>query len=65
MTEATLLEWVSPDGARVETGDIIFRIEMEKSDADCEAPASGILRHLVEPGDVHQVGGKIGEIVAE
>ncbi|MCA1843818.1 MAG: dihydrolipoamide acyltransferase [Actinobacteria bacterium] len=63
MTEATLLEWVVPDGSAVTAGDLLYRIETDKVESDCEAPASGMVRQTVEPGGVHAVGAVIGEIV--
>jgi pyruvate/2-oxoglutarate dehydrogenase complex dihydrolipoamide acyltransferase (E2) component len=63
MTEATLLEWVVPDGSAVNAGDLLYRIETDKVETDCEAPASGTVRQTVEPGGVHAVGTVIGEIV--
>lgn len=63
MTEATLLEWAVPDGSAVEAGEVLYRLETDKVETDCEAPASGTVRHGVEPGGVHPVGTVIGEIV--
>jgi pyruvate/2-oxoglutarate dehydrogenase complex dihydrolipoamide acyltransferase (E2) component len=63
MTEATLLEWVVPDGSAVTAGDVLYRIETDKVESDCEAPASGTVRQAVEPGGVDAVGTVIGEIV--
>ena len=64
MTEATLLEWVVPDGAPVAAGDVLYRIETDKVETDCEAPVSGTIRQTVEPGGVFPVGTVIGEILA-
>ena len=63
MTEATLLEWVVPDGATVAAGDVLYRIETDKVETDCEAPTAGTIRQTVEPGGTHPVGAVIGEIV--
>ena len=63
MTEATLLEWVVPDGAAVAAGDVLYRIETDKVETDCEAPTSGTVRQTVEPGGIHPVGAVIGEII--
>jgi pyruvate/2-oxoglutarate dehydrogenase complex dihydrolipoamide acyltransferase (E2) component len=62
MTEATLLEWVVPDGGTVAAGDVLYRLETDKVETECEAPVSGIVRHGVEPGGIHAVGDVIGEI---
>jgi pyruvate/2-oxoglutarate dehydrogenase complex dihydrolipoamide acyltransferase (E2) component len=63
MTEATLLEWAVPDGATVAVGDVLYRIETDKVETDCEAPAAGTVRQTTEPGGVHPVGTVIGEII--
>lgn len=63
MTEATLLEWVVPDGATVAAGDVLYRIETDKVETDCEAPTAGTVRQTVEPGGTLPVGAVIGEIV--
>ena len=63
MTEATLLEWTVPDGATVAAGDVLYRIETDKVETDCEAPTAGTVRQTVEPGGIHPVGAVIGEIV--
>lgn len=63
MQEATLLEWVVPDGACVAAGDVLYRIETDKVETDCEATAAGTVRQTVAAGGVHPVGAVIGEIV--
>ncbi|MGH9008665.1 MAG: biotin/lipoyl-containing protein [Acidimicrobiia bacterium] len=62
MTEATLLDWVVPDGGTVQAGDVLYRIETDKVETDCEAPTAGVVRHKAEPGEVCAVGAVIGEI---
>ena len=63
MTEATLLEWMVDDGAVVVAGEVIFRLETDKVENDCEAPVAGVVRHKAEPGEVYAVGAVIGEIL--
>jgi len=46
MQSGTLLEWCVPLGAAVTRGQCIARIEFEKAEAELEAPASGVLRHV-------------------
>jgi pyruvate dehydrogenase E2 component (dihydrolipoamide acetyltransferase) len=43
MKEATINEWLHPDGAWVEKGEPLFLLENEKSIVEVEAPASGKL----------------------
>ena len=62
MTEGTLVEWVAADGATVAAGDVLYRLETDKVENDCEAPVAGILRHRAEPGEVYPVGTVIAEI---
>jgi pyruvate/2-oxoglutarate dehydrogenase complex dihydrolipoamide acyltransferase (E2) component len=63
MQEATLLEWNVADGATVTAGDVLYRIETDKVETDCEAPASGIVRQQAQTGEVYKVGTVIGEVV--
>lgn len=50
MREGTVLEYRVRPGDRVAKGQIILRIESEKTEVEIEAPASGVIRHLyVEP----------------
>lgn len=63
MEEGTLTEWLVDDGAQVEEGQAIYSLESDKSINEVEAPASGTLRILVEPGDEPvKVGTKLAEI---
>ena len=58
MTEGVVEEWYIADGDRVETGELLYRLETEKVNLDVDAEASGIVKHLVAegvtmaPGDV-------------
>ena len=63
MTEATLVEWVVGEGEAVEAGALLYRIETDKVETDCEAATSGTVRQTAGPGGVHPVGAVIGEIV--
>jgi len=57
MTEAVLLAWAKQPGDAVSAGDVVAEIETDKTTAELEAPASGILgRHRFAPGDVVPVG---------
>jgi pyruvate/2-oxoglutarate dehydrogenase complex dihydrolipoamide acyltransferase (E2) component len=62
MDEATLTEWLVADGGAVTEGEPLYAIESEKSVQEIEAPASGTLRVIKEPGEIYQVGTVIGEI---
>jgi pyruvate dehydrogenase E2 component (dihydrolipoamide acetyltransferase) len=46
MKEGTVLEWLARPGDAVARGQIVLRIESEKTEVDVESPASGVLRHV-------------------
>ena len=62
MSEGTLTEWLVDDGAAVSEGALIYSLETEKSVQEIEAPVSGVLRRVGEPGTLYQVGDLIGHI---
>jgi pyruvate/2-oxoglutarate dehydrogenase complex dihydrolipoamide acyltransferase (E2) component len=62
MTEATLTEWLIPNGGTVTEGQPLFAIESEKSVEEIEAPASGLLRVIKDVGEVYPVGTVLAEI---
>lgn len=62
-TEATFVEWLVADGARVAEDDALYTVETEKVETEIASAASGILRHgTVEPGEVYEVGTQVGVI---
>jgi pyruvate dehydrogenase E2 component (dihydrolipoamide acetyltransferase) len=63
MTEATLIEWVKGDGASVEAGDVVCRIETDKVEQEIEAPVPGVLRTKAQEGELYQVGDPLAEII--
>jgi pyruvate dehydrogenase E2 component (dihydrolipoamide acetyltransferase) len=65
MTEGTLAQWLVPDGAPVEKGQTIFRMLTEKINAEVEAEASGVLRHLVPEDSTVPAGAVVGCILAQ
>ncbi len=62
MTEGTIVEWLVADGAPVTAGQPIYVLETDKTEAEIEAPASGVLRIAADPGEPLEVGTPIGEI---
>jgi pyruvate/2-oxoglutarate dehydrogenase complex dihydrolipoamide acyltransferase (E2) component len=56
MTEGTVAEWLVPNGAQVEEGQVLYALEAEKTTQEIEAPASGALTILVEAGTEAAVG---------
>jgi pyruvate/2-oxoglutarate dehydrogenase complex dihydrolipoamide acyltransferase (E2) component len=62
MTEGTVTEWLAPNGAHVEQGQVIYVLEAEKATQEIEAPASGTLTIQVEAGTEAEVGTVLGSI---
>lgn len=62
MTEGTITEWLVEDGAPVTAGQPLYRLETDKTDAEIEAPATGVLRIEADTGEALEVGTPIGEI---
>lgn len=60
--EAVLLEWASPNGAKVDKGARVAEVMVEGCRHEIMAPASGRLRHEVEPLCVLEPGDSIGRI---
>ncbi len=63
MEEGTVAKWHVPEGTRVEAGQVIADIEIEKSTNELEAPVAGTLvRHVASEGAVAPVAALIGVI---
>lgn len=62
MTEGQLSEWLVLDGAQAVEGEPLFSLESEKSVNEVEAPASGTLRIIKQPGETYDVGTILGVI---
>lgn len=65
MESAELTEWLVPDGALVEAGQPLFAIESDKSVNEIEAPVSGRLAVLAQPGETYPVGTVLATITEE
>jgi pyruvate dehydrogenase E2 component (dihydrolipoamide acetyltransferase) len=63
MTEATIVEWLKPEGTWVEKGEPVFALENEKASLEIEAPDSGFLRILEPAGATIPVLGRIGLLI--
>ena len=64
MTEGVVEEWYVADGAAVETGELLYRLETEKVNLDVDAESSGVVRHLVGEGVTMKPGEVVGYIYA-
>jgi pyruvate/2-oxoglutarate dehydrogenase complex dihydrolipoamide acyltransferase (E2) component len=62
MTEGTIIEWVAEDGAPVVAGQVLYRLDTDKTELDVEAPVGGTLRISGEAGKTYDVGVEIGLI---
>lgn len=62
MDEGELVEWLVPSGTRVEEGRPVYVLATDKVEMDVEAPASGILHHVGEAGQVYAVGTVVARI---
>ncbi|MDZ4375295.1 MAG: lipoyl domain-containing protein [Phenylobacterium sp.] len=65
MTEATVVEWLVPQGGRVSAGDPVLTIETDKTTIDIEAEATGEVHHHVEQGVTLAPGEVVGWLVTE
>jgi pyruvate/2-oxoglutarate dehydrogenase complex dihydrolipoamide acyltransferase (E2) component len=62
MTEATLTEWLVPDGAEVTEGQDLYAVETDKSVQEVPSPVSGKLTIIAQPGEVYEVGALLGRV---
>jgi 2-oxoglutarate dehydrogenase E2 component (dihydrolipoamide succinyltransferase) len=62
ISEATLVEWLKPDGTAVRTDEPIATLETDKAAVEIVADAAGVLSHARKPGDVVKVGDVLGRI---
>jgi pyruvate/2-oxoglutarate dehydrogenase complex dihydrolipoamide acyltransferase (E2) component len=62
MMEAQIAEWLAKDGDQVTEGEPLYLLEADKSTNEVEAPASGTLRIIAEPGETYEVGTVLGRI---
>ncbi|MEA3365787.1 MAG: 2-oxo acid dehydrogenase subunit E2, partial [Candidatus Hydrogenedentes bacterium] len=48
--EASIVEWYKQEGDVVKTGEVLFSVQTDKAEIECESTADGILRKiLIEP----------------
>ena len=62
IVEGTIVEWLCADGARVEAGEVIYRLETEKAEIEIEAPEAGVLRRIGVEGETYPVGALVATI---
>jgi len=64
MTEGVVDEWYIADGAAVQKGEMLYRLETEKVNLDVDAEASGVVRHVIGEGVTMKPGDIVGYIYA-
>ncbi len=62
MEEGKLLEWLVPDGARVEASTPIYSLEADKAVEEIEAGQAGTLRISAAAGEIYPVGACLAKI---
>lgn len=62
MNEGQVAEWLAADGDDITEGQPLFSLEADKSTNEVEAPASGKLRIVAQPGETYEVGTVLGYI---
>ncbi len=64
MTEGVVEEWYVADGASVNAGEMLYRLETEKVNLDVDAEAAGVVKHLAGEGVTMKPGDVVGYIYA-
>ena len=65
MEEGTVEEWYVADGARVEPGEMLYRLETEKVNLDVDAETAGTVKHVADAGTTCKPGDVVGFIYAD
>src|SRR5690606_37769096 len=65
MASGSISRWLVADGQAVTSGQVIFEIDNDKAAVEVEAPADGILHHLVDEGEEVEVGDQVAAILAD
>ncbi|MFC4002860.1 biotin/lipoyl-containing protein [Prauserella oleivorans] len=60
--EGVVSTWFAEEGQQVSEGDLIAEVAVDKVDVEVPAPASGVLRLLVQEGDVVKQGTPIARL---
>lgn len=60
--EGVLATWFVTDGQRVSEGDLLAEVAVDKVDVELPAPGAGVVRLLVEEGDVVPQGTVVARI---
>jgi pyruvate dehydrogenase E2 component (dihydrolipoamide acetyltransferase) len=50
--EASIVEWLKQEGEPVKTGEVLFTVQTDKAEIECESTADGVLRKILVQPDV-------------
>lgn len=50
--EASIVQWIKQEGDAVSQGDVLFSVQTDKAEIECESTASGVLRKILVQPDV-------------
>ena len=62
MQTGVLTAWLAQDGERIDQGQPLYTLEIEKSVMDVQAPATGVLKRIGVENETYKVGEILGEI---
>ncbi|MFN0145537.1 MAG: biotin/lipoyl-containing protein [Dehalococcoidia bacterium] len=62
MRDGLIAEWYAPDGAEVQQGEPLYRLESDFVAIDIEAEYAGVLEHRLQAGTAHQPGSVVALI---
>jgi pyruvate/2-oxoglutarate dehydrogenase complex dihydrolipoamide acyltransferase (E2) component len=65
MREGTLTAWLKDDGALVEEGEPVYQLQTDTLTHAVEAPARGVLRHIVPAGSTVVVGTLVAHLAED
>lgn len=49
--EASIVKWFKQEGEPVKKGDVLFSVQTDKAEIECESTADGVLRKILVPPD--------------
>ncbi|HPX41982.1 MAG TPA: hypothetical protein PLF51_16225, partial [Candidatus Hydrogenedentes bacterium] len=50
--EASIVEWRKKEGDPVKSGEVLFTVQTDKAEIECESTADGVLRKILVAPDV-------------
>jgi pyruvate/2-oxoglutarate dehydrogenase complex dihydrolipoamide acyltransferase (E2) component len=63
--QATLTEWLIPDGVRAVEGTALYVMETDKVETEIDAAATGVVHWKATLLETYPVGTEIGEIIVD